>query len=203
MATTVRDVLLRADYLLKQKEQNESIRRWTRAELYLWVADAVAALYKADPSIGAVTASFQLVEGTKQNAPSTWDVITDVVRNKPNNGAYGDAVRMVDRYTLDSVDPDWHAQDPSSIIDEWCVGDGKREFYVNPPASTAAWIEARGVLAPPKFTNEAASITVPDFHVETLANYVVHRALSKDAEEGLAPIATAFFNQFKAGLPGG
>ena len=147
---TVRDVLLRADYLLKQRNQNESIRRWTRPELLLWVAGAVAALYKADPASGTVFDTFQLVEGTKQTAPTTWDRITDVIRNKPNNGTYGDSVRQIDQYTLDSVDPDWHSQDPQSSIDEWMVGDGKREFYVNPPASAAAYIEARGILAPPE-----------------------------------------------------
>jgi hypothetical protein len=196
---TVNDVLLRVDYLLKQEGQAEGVRRWTRTELYLWVADAVGALYKTDLSSGLVTETFQLVEGTKQTAPTTWDRVVDVIRNKPNNGSYGDAIRQVDRYILDSVDPDWHAQTNNSVIDEWAPGDGKREFYVNPPASTAAYVEARGVLAPPSFSSTSDSVTAPDYHVETLANYVVYRALSKDAEEGLVQVAAGFYTQFEKG----
>lgn len=195
---TVSDVLTRADYLLKQAQQAEASRRWTRTELYLWLSDALAAIYKADATAGAVLEELTLVEGTKQTAPSTWDVILDIHKNVSS----GQAVRLVDRQTLDAVDPKWHGADLSEDIDEWFPGDLKRVFYVNPPASAAAKVEARGVLAPPELTADSDSITLPDLHVETAANYVVYRGLSKDAEEGLANVAAAFYAAFKAGLPG-
>ena len=194
---TVSEVLERADYLLKQQSQAESVRRWTRTELYLWVADALAAIYKADPSAGAVIGELTLVQGTKQEAPDTWDVILDIYRNRDS----GQAVRLVDRSTLDAVDPYWHGADPCTDIDEWFPGDMKRLFYVNPPASAATVVEARGVLKPPTLSDGTDEITLPDLHVETAANYVVYRGLSKDGEEGLAAIAAAFYSAFKAGLP--
>ncbi len=81
MSTTVSDINARAHILLNEAAIADASRRWTDAELFLWVVDGQREIGKAIPSALSETATLTLQSGPRQSIPTTWDLLLRVVRN--------------------------------------------------------------------------------------------------------------------------
>lgn len=131
-----------------------------------------------------VNQAMSLVAGTKQsiaalNPPGLR--LIDVVRNLPT----GRAIRLTARETLDAADPSWHNGAPGPTRAYVFDGRDPKTFYVSPPAVANAQVEVKYSRYPVVITTAQLStidLTPDDVFMDPLLNYVMFRALSKDAD---------------------
>ena len=95
----------------------------------------------------------------------------------------GRAVRYTDRDTLDSTFPDWHRDPPSNQV-KHVVYDNRYPsiFYVYPPATVGIGLEIVYSKIPAVLTLETQELEIPDLYFDSVVNYVMYRAYSKDTE---------------------
>ena len=77
----VSDVNARVHILLNEAAVADTARRWTDAELFLWVADGQREIGRVLPAALSETATLTLVAGPRQTIPASWDLLIRVVRN--------------------------------------------------------------------------------------------------------------------------
>ncbi len=90
MSATVSDISIRVHTLLNEAAVADSARRWTDAELFLWIADGQREIGKAIAAALSETTTITLLAGPRQVIPPTWDLLLRIVRN-----ASGPTVRTV------------------------------------------------------------------------------------------------------------
>ena len=187
----VSDITSRVHLLLNDLDGT----RWTDSELVSWINDAQKLIAMVRPDASVSNSAITLAAGTKQAIPTGSFRLLDVIRNLGSDGATpGRAIRYVDREVLDSQNPNWHTDTASSTIKHFVYDDrNPLVFYVYPPASAGTRIEAMYSVAPAQLvydstnsttitTSLATDLAVPDIYLESVVNYVLYRAYSKDAE---------------------
>lgn len=108
--------------------------RWERDELIRYMNAGIRMVCNYRPDASTVIGNVQLQEGTMQAMPAGAQRLHDAICNTNVNGP-GAALRLVDRKTIDAIDPNWHSATPSSVIDEVVTDEKFPEvFWVNPPA---------------------------------------------------------------------
>lgn len=193
MAVQVGHVVSRAAQMLADVEGV----RWTSAELTSWAHDAVRQIVLARPDAYSVVREFTLLPG------STLQTIGNLASddNKPlpqmasgpairllrvTRNTTGRPIREVSRITLDTEVPDWHS--PVSMSHwrgvECYVFDNVApySFYVYPcpPAGLATHKVEIVHAAMPALTGN--SLGLADHYINPVLDWVMYRALSKDAE---------------------
>lgn len=197
----VSDIITRARILLNDQDGT----RWLDNELVSWINDAqkLIALVRPDSSVSNSTVT--LVVGTKQSIPTGGFRLLDVIRNMNVDGITGGrSIRAVDREVLDSQDPMWHTTTTSGTIKHF-IYDNRNPlaYYVYPPAIAGTKIEIMYSVAPTEITYNAGNVsatmntdlTVSDIYLESVLNYVMYRAYSKDAEFSQNPQLAAGYLQ--------
>jgi hypothetical protein len=190
--------------------------RWPEIELVNYTNYGQMAIAKYLPQAGSRTDAIKLASGTKQDltkvlaanilpgdgsaaADAYGIALLDVPRNMGSNGATpGRVVRVVDRYQLDTNDPDWHTR-TGTVIREFVYDKNMpKTFYVTPgvQAGQNVWVEVAWLAEPSKvpaggepnseiYKYDGASSTligVADQYIEDLHNYVVAIALMKGSK---------------------
>ena len=158
--------------------------RWTDDELALWINDACRFIVMLRPDSVSRNAEFTCVAGTKQSiadmSPKGLRLL-DVIRNSPN----GRAVRLVDRETMDTVRPDWHAAQGSTTIRNYIFDNrDPTTFYTWPPAAVGAKLELLYAPEPVEITAaqlDGVDLSVPSIYMDPAVNYALSRAYGKDA----------------------
>lgn len=124
---------------------------------------------------------------------------------------WGNIVRRVDRYTLDSMHPAWTYEYPAPAPDvgtyfkEWSLDPHiQRAFYLYPaPDPLAAFaydVFVTYVAVPPELLTVASILTLSDMYHYPIVNYVMHRALG-DQTQGYSEIGSrAAIGRFAADL---
>ena len=135
----VTDIIRRVEDVL----QDTNIR-WPRTELQNWMNESYLAITLARPDANAKTGSFTCAAGTRQvltaEFPSSLRLL-DVTRNLATNSGYK-VIRLVARSVLDDQRPAWHAETGTTSIQHYTFDPRQpKEFFVYPPATTAAEIE--------------------------------------------------------------
>jgi hypothetical protein len=193
MATvTVSSLMSRVGTLL----QDAGNIRWNSTELLDWLNDGQREVVMLRPEAGAANEPKALVAGTKQSIPDVGIQFLDAIRN-----TNGRAVRIVSREILDAQRPDWHSDTPSTTIQHFTYDprDPKR-FYVYPPAASGASLDIVYSRTPTALTLNG-TIAIDDIYANTLVDYALYRAYSKDAEyAGNAQKAVAYYTAFANGL---
>lgn len=185
------DITTRVRILLNDQDET----RWTPSELAAWTNDAqkLVALMRPDASVSNSVVS--LSAGTKQSIPTDGFRLLDVIRNIGSDGtSAGRAVRIVDREVLDSQDPMWHTTTQSATIKHF-IYDNRNPltFYVYPPAQSGAKLELMYSKAPAEVVNANDNLAISDLYLDTVLNYVMYRAYSKDADfSANANLATGY-----------
>lgn len=198
--------------------------RWTEVEIVRAINFGQMAQSAYLPMVGSRVDAIKLTPGTRQDitkvlaanikpgdgsapADALGISLLEIVRNMGTDGfTPGRVIRPVDRYTLDTNDPDWHASSASAAditankaVREFVYSkDTPKSFYVVPGvhASTAQWVEIRWNVEPKRVPDggepnaelyrydgaSTAVLGINDQFVEALHNYVVAVLLLKGSK---------------------
>lgn len=195
------DIISRARVLLGDEV---TPYRWADAELVNWINDGCGLIALARPDSAMVNATMTLAAGTKQSIAALNPAglrLIDVVRNAPN----GRAIRLTTRDMLDATDPNWHAATAGPTRSYVFDNRDPKTFYVSPPAVAAAQVEIRYSRNPVVITTAqlgTVDLTPDDVFLDPLLNYVMSRALSKDAEAAMNVALAAGYREAFEGVLG-
>ncbi|MDA8969947.1 hypothetical protein N9F51_00340 [bacterium] len=205
----VTDIIRRVEDVL----QDTNIR-WPRTELQNWMNESYLAITLARPDANAKTGSFTCATGTRQVLSSEFPSslrLLDVTRNLATNSGYK-VIRLVARSVLDDQRPAWHAETGTTAIQHFTFDPRQpKEFFVYPPATTAAEIEVVYTDSPGATTltesqldpagSDATVILLDDIYMSPMIDWILYRAYSKDAEYGAnEQRAQAAYGAFNAAL---
>lgn len=210
MATVkVVDLIARAKTIL----QDEDSVRWSLAELQWWLNDAYREILIFRPDSNTITGEFTCVAGPRQVLTTIFPTATRLVSVLRNTATTSNkyAVRLVDRKTLDDQRKGWYAETPTVSVEEYMFDARQpKEFLVYPPATSAAKLEVAYAQVPTshalsdvQLNNSATAetIRVDDTFANSLLDYMLYRAYTKDAEQqGNAARAVAHYQAFQGSL---
>jgi hypothetical protein len=195
MAITAGDLISRTARIL----QDETNVRWLRTELLDWLNDAQREVVMYRPDASSVVGVMSLVAGTLQTLPSGGIKVLDVPRNMGSSGSTpGRSVRLVTREIMDAQNPNWHASTPATAIVHYMIDwRTPTRFYVYPPAAVPSSVEVVYSISPAPCTGEQSALAINEIYMNTLINYMLFRAYSKDAEYASNPQqAAAYYTLF-------
>ncbi len=210
MATVkVTDIIRNVEHVL----QDTSIR-WPRTELQNWINESYLAIILMRPDANAKTGTFTCAAGSRQQLTSQFASslkLLDVTRNLAS-ASDKRAVRLVARSVLDDQRPTWHGETGTVNIQHYMYDPRQpKEFFVYPPATTAAEIEviyadavtghALSESALDPTGSNATVILLDDIYKSPITDWVLYRAYSKDAEYGAnEQRAVGAYNAFNTAL---
>jgi len=210
MATVkVVDLITRARKIL----QDTTSVRWALSELQLWLNDSYRETLIARPDSNTLTGEFVCVAGPRQVLTTTFanaSRLVSVVRNTAStSNKY--AVRLVDRRSLDDQRKGWYNETQSVNVEEYMFDARQpRDFFVYPPATTAARLEVTYTQVPSPHTltdvqladpTNTETIRIDDTFANAMLDYMLYRAYTKDSEQqGNAARAVAHFQAFQNSL---
>lgn len=203
------DVIRRVEDVLQ-----DSNIRWPRVELQNWMNESYLAITLARPDANAKSGTFTCAQGTRQvltaEFPSALRLL-DVTRNLAATSSYR-VIRLVARSVLDDQRPGWHAETGTVNIQHYTFDPRQpKEFFVYPPATTAAQVEVVYTDSPGSHTLSEADldpegtntevIKLDDIYMSPIIDWILYRAYSKDAEYGAnEQRAQASYAAFNAAL---
>lgn len=210
MATVkVTDIIRRVEDVLQ-----DSNIRWPRLELQNWINESYLAITLLRPDANAKSGAFSCADGTRQvltaQFPSALRLL-DVTRNVAAT-SNKKVIRLVSRSVLDDQRPGWHAETGSSSIQHYTFDPRQpKEFFVYPPATTAAQVEVVYAASPEAHslteteldpdTGSTEVIKLDDIYMSPIIDWVLYRAYSKDAEYGANEArASAAYQAFNAAI---
>lgn len=170
--------------------QDTTSVRWPIAELVRYLNDGQREILVYRPDALNVTSTLTLATGARQTLPANGAKLLDVIRNTSGTKR---AVRQVDKQVLDAQVPAWQSMTAASEIVHFMYdARDPRTFYVYPPATSSASLEIVYAKYPTDITEPAADgaiwsdvtgdISLADTYGNALADYVLARAYSKDAD---------------------
>lgn len=113
---------------------------------------------------------------------------------------YGKVIRIVEKDVLDTFAYNWMSNAPTDAEDLYTMyamdANDPLAFWLYPRA-----IEGRDVIVtyaqiPQPVTDTSDSLAVSDVYVPTLVDYVVYRALAKDARGSAKDTAEGYYKKF-------
>ena len=188
--------------------------RWPRTELQHWINEAYRAIILLRPDANSAAGTFTCAEGTRQVLTTGFPTalrLLDVTRNVAATSAKK-VVRLVSRSVLDDQRPGWHAETNTVDIQHYTFDPRQpKEFFVYPPATTAAQLEVVYSANPTGHSlsenaldpagAEAEVIQLDDIYMSAIIDWVLYRAYSKDAEYGANEArAAAAYQAFNAAI---
>lgn len=192
MATVkVNDLVNKAMIIL----QDTTSVRWPREELIGWLNDAYREIILARPDANSESGQFRCAAGTRQRLdkptvdggfPNALKLL-DVVRNLAPT-SQKKAIRVIERAILDDQRRGWHNEAQSVDVEHFMVDPRlPREFLVYPPATQDALVEVVFSSVPQSHSttlspNDQETIRIVDNYANTMLDYILYRAYSKDAE---------------------
>jgi hypothetical protein len=165
-----------------------------------WLNDGRREAAILRPDIYAVTTTLTLVAGSRQTLPVCALRLIDIPRN-----VNGSAVTVTQRGLLDQHNPSWHQQTGAATIKHFMFDERiPTQFWVYPPATTAAQLELVVEEAPDNYTTASVFSTHEELYDGAWVDYVCYRAFSKDAEyAGNEARASTHYEQFSNALKSG
>lgn len=175
MTTPVQTILTRVATILLDSDHT----RWPVAELVDFANEGQLALVTKFPDAKIKTVSVQLASGAKQPMPSDAILLLEVRRNTD-----GSAVTPCDRSVLDRFSPGWMFKPAGAAVKHWMTDENPSVFYIFPAQGEAPAKVDVTYSAQPGALSANGVIDIRDIYAERLANYVLYRAFSKNAEYG-------------------
>jgi hypothetical protein len=173
------DVINRVRVLL-----NDDGTRWPNSELFYWISDAQRLITLVRPDATSASEVVSLVAGSKQSIPATSFRLLDVMHNIGSDGStIGRSIKLTDRDQLETQDPYWQTKTKKSEVRQYIYDPRTPSiFYVTPPAVVNTKIEIVTQKAPTDIVATTDNLALLDSYFETVVNYVMYRAYSKDNE---------------------
>ena len=203
------DLIARAKTIL----QDEDSVRWSLSELQWWLNDGYRETLILRPDSNTITAEFPCAVGPRQVITTTFPNATRLVSVLRNTATTSNkyAVRLVDRRVLDDQRKGWYSETPTVSVEEYMFDARQpKEFLVYPPATAAARLEIAYAQVPTAHTLSdvqldssatAEVIRIDDTFANSLLDYMLYRAYTKDAEQqGNAARAIGHFQAFQNSL---
>lgn len=179
--------------------------RWPLStELLMWINEGQRAVVLLKPDAGAKRIAVKLPSGARQALPSDCLLLMDITCNLGTDGVTpGRAVRLVSGEVIDAVMPGWRASTASDVARNYTY-DPKypKQFHVYPPAGGSGYVEMV-YSAMPADVGYGSPITIDDAYEIPLVEWVLYRALCKDAEHGeTSAFLISHLNAFTQALTG-
>ena len=156
---------------------------WTEAELLGYLNEGCRAAVLQLPEANTITATIQLVQGTKQTLPADGFRLFDIIRNMGTDGnTPGRAIRACERSALDQDTPDWHSRPANNVVRQFIHDIRNRNvFYVVPPQpeNDRGRVEITYAKIPANVAIDAA-IPIDDIYHPAILAFMLHRAYAKD-----------------------
>jgi hypothetical protein len=175
------DVIARARFTL----QDPAGTRWPDAEMLAYVNDGQREVVRLKPHALPEVAVLALVDGPQQEVPGTALQLLDVFRNMgPSGTVGGPGVTLVARGVLDGLRRNWRSERARNVVVHY-LHDGRdpKRFEVYPAAiGGSTTVEALVAKNPANAASVGATLDLSDEYLVALADYVLFRAYSKDAD---------------------
>ncbi|WP_086931610.1 DUF6682 family protein [Agarilytica rhodophyticola] len=172
------DIISRARTLLYDQHKLS----WSDSELLDWYNSALLAISGARPDI-TVKSVIHLCNGkTKQSLPNDGQRFIDVERNTE-----GSVTRFIMKDNLDDQFPDWMSEKGEEVEKFTFDERFPRWFYLYPTPPEGHQIDIIYSASPEQakivdFETDATLIPIEDAYQDAIFDYIMYRALSKNAE---------------------
>lgn len=180
MALTAADVILRVQDILT----DTNAIRWPSAELLRHLNDGRRATATLRPDIYATQYDDTLVAGVVQTLPGDGRKLIDVLCNLTSAGAPAAAVRVTQKELLDAQNPLWTVGVGSYVRNFMYDERYPKKYLVYPGAIDGAMLRIVYSRDPADITNTATELAEEGGYALALVDYIVYRALMKDAAFG-------------------
>lgn len=160
---------------------------WLAAELLGFMASSFPAIVVMKPNAYTQVRQFQCVAGTLQSLGAQDVALIRVSRNLGVGGATpGRAVTYAGGQEMDRTSPNWHTDPASQVVQNYLYDQrDPKHFSVYPPmSSTPSKIEIITSAIPPRYTDPATVIPLPDEYEDAIYYYMLAMAYAKNAERG-------------------
>jgi len=166
--------------------------RYSDADLLQYANDALDVLVKLAPHLFYTDGDVACIEDSAMQAVS-YDDAASLVEVRRIKG--GNAVLPCDRATLDAYSPGWQSAASGAAVNWMPVADDPMRVLISPPAPAGQVLEVLYVRVPPEYTS-TQDTGLPTTCSDMIADYIINRAESRDAEHVLAERAQAFGQSF-------
>lgn len=161
--------------------QDPSGVRWGTSELLVYLNRAQMDIHRARPDTTATVKPVALRTGVRQTLPAEAASLIDIPCNTG-----GAAITKVNKYLLDSVEPNWRARATSPTIRHFMHDmRSPREFEVFPPAGAGARVDIEYSAYPEPVAMTGGglgNVSLGPQWVPALSHLILYYAWSKDAE---------------------
>lgn len=198
LSTITAESLIDAASTLLNDEETTN-QRWSRTELLAWLNEAQRTIVQLKPGANNKIVAMKLQPGARQMIPEDGWLLMGVTRNMGDDGATpGPMIQLVERDLLDRFDPDWYSMTPQLEIQNYMYNlQDQPSFYVYPPSNGVMYVEVNYSFMPPQVAYEEDVITIRDVYATAILNYMMYRALAKDAEEATSlGLSQGYYNAF-------
>lgn len=172
--------------------------RYSDVDLLQYANDALDVMTKLTPQLFYTDGDVACIAGSAMQTVSYDDALALVDVRRIKNG---NAVLPGDRATLDAFSPGWQAATGAAAVNWMPVADDPVRFLIYPPAPTNQTLEVVYVRIPPEYSG-TADTGIPISYADAVADYIVHRAESRDAEHVISQRAQAFGQSFVSKITG-
>lgn len=161
--------------------------RWANAELLDYYNDGGKIIVSFKPQANATTSAVLMGADTKQSLPTGGTSLICATRNMGTDGSTpGAGVTIVDKYILNRVYPNWNTDTASATVVHYMYDKREPEiFYIYPKGSGTGYLEITYGKAPTEVAIgdiATTDIEITDDYINVLLDYIMYRALSKDAD---------------------
>lgn len=175
MAVTVRRILDDVRHILV----DEGVR-WSDSELVNWFNMGQRQIVIMKPDASSRNTTMDLVQGPRQTLPAEALTLLEVYANATPTSSR--AIQRINRTVLENERPDWRTEPASDVVRYFTFDEADpRTFYCYPPADTGARIEVNYSVVPTD-VDINGDLQLPDIYHGAMVDYIVYRAMSKDAE---------------------
>lgn len=210
MAEIASEVMLKVSIILADAGGT----RWPLPELLKWLNDGLREITLHAPSAVSSVEVIDMVEGTRQTLPDGFAALLRVNSNIDATGNRGVSVRPTRRDILDQQIPGWQsaAKLAFNAIVYHVIDDplDRRSFLVAPGNDGTGKIECVVAKRPTEIAAPANPLDIEayadvieldDIFINSLVDYILYRAFSKDiAVPGIPQRAQAHYQQFANAL---
>lgn len=197
---TVQDVIDRARYVLQDEGRdrpgdpvNPALYRWTDAEFFLWINDALSAALQIRPALFVKQAMHQCTAGYYQTLSVARAVeLVDII-----------GLPIADVAALTQFSPGWQSA-PAASAKNWMRAPGDLlSFYLSPPSPSNQTLPVMLTQAHVRVDSPDDVIELPEVYIQAIADYVVAMAEAKDDEQIDANRQQAALAAFASKIKGG
>ena len=176
--------------------------RWPATELLGYLNDGQRQIVVYRPDASVSNATVALVAGsTKQTIPAGGIRVIDVVRNMGAGSTPGRPVILVPRDIIDSQVPTWHTDEAQETVRNFVFDpEDPTHYYVYPQPAASVHLEIIYSVPPTDCETAGNSIGLSDIYTNSLLDYIMYRAFSKDTEYADVSKAARYYNSFGLSL---